>query len=79
MLRGSLFHGGALPLPALADAEGEGVLLVTANIGVAHEVQHILVLARLGGGELQLHLGLALECEALDGHKAVWAEGWGGG
>lgn len=68
----SLLHGSALPLPALADAQAEGVLLVAANVGITHEVEHILVLARLGSRELELHPGLALECKALDCHEAAW-------
>ena len=51
------------------DSEGEGVLLVTAHVGIAHEVQDVFVGARSWSREIQFHFHFRLQSQSLDGGK----------
>ena len=55
----------------MLDVDEELVHLDTAHVGVAHEEQCIVVLARGGRHIVQLHLGLLLQRESLDGQQRV--------
>ena len=56
---------------SLLDFNREGVLLVTAHVGITHEVEYVFVGAGRGSREVQFHFRLGLQCQSLDGDQAV--------
>lgn len=56
---------------ALLDIHTKLVLLVTAHVGVTHEEDDIVVVTRGWSHEVQLDLGLLLQCQAFDGQQRV--------
>lgn len=55
----------------VAHVDAERVLLVAAQIGIAHKVQRVVVMARAGRHKVQLELGLLLQGEPLDRQQRV--------
>mmetsp|Transcript_57068 Transcript_57068/g.156705 ORF Transcript_57068/g.156705 Transcript_57068/m.156705 type:complete len:302 (+) Transcript_57068:188-1093(+) len=55
----------------LAHAERQLVLLVASQVRVAHQVECVVVLARLRRHKVELHLGLEHEGDALDAEQRV--------
>ena len=55
----------------LPHLERQLVLLIAAEVGVAHEVERVRVLARVGRRELELDLVLVCERDALDTEQRV--------
>ncbi len=70
-------HALSAVLLAWVHRDGEGVLLITAHVGIAHVVEDVLVGTRGGGGsEVELHLALALESQPLNGLQPARGGGY---